>query len=82
MTATERTLLSKDLLVDLEKSVAAMNSRLQSIQWGLQRNSADSLVKRFRSFMRPKRGNQFMSTVCNQHVRVNTKLANHDSPRV
>lgn len=78
MVTTEHAPLTKDQLIDLERSVAALDIRLQCIQWGLQRGTASSLAKRFRSFMRPTRGNQFMSTVCNQHIRSNTKLVNHD----
>lgn len=82
MTATERILLTRDQLMDLERSVIALDNRLQSIQWGLQRSTAGSLVDRFRSFMRPKQGGRFMSTVCNQQIRSNTKLTNHDCPKV
>ena len=78
MVTTEHAPLTKDQLIDLERSVAALDIRLQCIQWGLQRGTASSLAKRFRSFMRPTQGNQFMSTVCNQHIRSNTKLVNHD----
>ncbi|HSA86629.1 MAG TPA: hypothetical protein VLE46_10630 [Nitrospira sp.] len=81
MIATERTSLTKDQLTDLERTVAALDSRLQSIQWGLQRITAGSLVERFRSFVRPRPGSRFMSTVCNQHIRSNTKLTSHDGPR-
>jgi hypothetical protein len=81
MIATERTPLTKNQLMDLERTVAALDNRLQSIQWGLQRSTAGSLVERFRSLMRSKQGSRFMSTVCNQHIRSNTKLTSHDSPR-
>jgi hypothetical protein len=81
MIATERTTLTKDHLMDLGKTVATLDSRLQSIQWGLQRSTMGSLVERFRSLMRSKQGSRFMSTVCNQHIRSNTKVASHDGPR-
>jgi len=81
MIATERTTLTKDRLMDLERMVAGLDDRLQSIQWGLQRSTAESLVDRFRSLMRSKQGSRFMSTVCNQHIRSNTKLTSHDGPR-
>jgi len=82
MIATERTTLTKDHLMDLERTVAALDTRLQSIQWGLHRGTAGSLVERFRNLMRSKQGSRFMSTVCNQQIRSNTKLANYDGPRV
>jgi hypothetical protein len=81
MLATESLSLTKDQLMDLERTVAALDNRLQSIQQGLQRSTADSLVERFRNLLRPKQGSQFMSAVCNRHVRSNTKLTRHDSPR-
>lgn len=81
MIATDRTTLTKDHLMDLERMVAGLDNRLQRIQWGLQRNTAESLVERFRSLMRSKQGSRFMSTVCNQHIRSNTKLTSHDGPR-
>lgn len=81
MIATERTTLTKDHLMDLERMVASLDTRLQSIQWGLQRSTAASLVERFQSLMRSKQGSRFMSTVCNQHIRSNTKVASHEGPR-
>lgn len=77
----EQTPLTKDQLTDLERSVAALDNRLQNIQWGLQQITATSLVGRFRSLIRSTRGSRFMSAVCNQPVRSNTKLGNHDGPR-
>jgi hypothetical protein len=81
MLATESLSLTKDQLMDLERTVAALDNRLQSIQRGLQRSTPGSLVERFRSLLRSKQRSQFMSAVCNRHVRLNTKLASYDSPR-
>lgn len=81
MIATERTTLAKDHLMDLERTVAALDHRLRGIQWGLQRSATGSLVERFRSLLRSKRRSRLMSTVCNQHIRSNTKVVSHGSPR-
>jgi hypothetical protein len=81
MSAPERTTLTKDHLMDLERMVAALDNRLQSLQRGLQRSTAGSMVKHFRSLMQSKQESRFMSTVCNQHIRSNTKLASHGGPR-
>jgi hypothetical protein len=81
MLVTESSSLTKDQLMDLERTVAALDNRLQSIQRGLQRSTAGSLVQRFQSLLRPKQASQFMSAVCNRHVRSNTKLTSYDSPR-
>ena len=80
MNATERT-LTRDHLMDLERMVTALDNRLQSIQGGLRRIAGGSLVERFRSILRPKQRSRFMSAVCNQHIRSNTKLASYDGPR-
>ena len=81
MLSTESISLTKDQLMDLERTVAALDNRLQSIQRGLRRSAPGSLAECFRSLLRPKQGSQFMSTVCNRHVRLNTKLTSHDSPK-
>ncbi len=81
MIATEQTPLAKNQLMDLERSVAALDNRLQSIQWELKRSTAASIVKRFRTFIRSKQESRFMSTVCNQRVRSNTKLVAYDGSR-
>jgi hypothetical protein len=81
MVTIEQTAVTKHQLVNLERTVAALNNRLQGIQWGLQRNTTGSLVERFRRLLRSKQGSRFMSTVCNHHIRSNTKLASHESPR-
>ena len=81
MIATERTIQTKDDLMDLERMVAALDNRLQSIQWDLQRSTTGLLAKRFRSLMRFKNGNRLMSTICNQHIRSNAKVVSHDDPR-
>lgn len=80
MNATERT-LTRDHLMDLERMVTALDNRLKSIQGGLRRIAGGSLVERFRIIMRFKQRSRFMSTVCNQHIRSNTKLASYDGPR-
>lgn len=81
MVMIEQTVITKDRLMDLERTVAALDNRLRTIQWGLQHTNAGSLIRRFRSLMRSRQGSEFMSTVCNQRVRSNTKVLTHDNPR-
>jgi hypothetical protein len=81
MITTERTTLTKAHLINLERTVAALDNRLQSIQWGLQRSTTGLLIERFQSLMRSKQGSRFMSTICNQQIRSNTKLVIYDGPR-
>lgn len=77
----EQTLVTKERLMNLERTVASLGSRLRTIQWGLHRTDSGTLRKRFWSFMRPKPNAEFMSAVCNQQVRSNTKLVPHDHSR-
>lgn len=77
MIAIERTTLTKDHLMVLERTVAALNDRLQSIEWDLQRSTAGSFVERFRGLMRSKQRGELMSAICNQRIRSNTKLGTH-----
>lgn len=81
MMPSEQTLVTKERLIDLERTVAALDSRLRTIQWGLQRSHTGSLTERFLSFIKPKPNAEFMSAVCNQRARSNMKLETHDSPR-
>jgi hypothetical protein len=83
MISLEQPVVTNDRLTDLERTVAALDSRLRTIQWGLQRTHHSTLLlrKRFWSFMRPKPNAEFMSAVCNQQVRSNTKLVTHESSR-
>ena len=75
MISLEQPVVTNDRLTDLERTVAALDSRLRTIQWGLQRTHHSTLLrKRLWSFMRPKPNAEFMSAVCNQRVRSNTKL--------
>ncbi|NGZ01464.1 MAG: hypothetical protein CV090_00235 [Nitrospira sp. WS238] len=75
MNSPEQPVVTNDRLTDLERTVAALDNRLQMIQGGLERTPTGSLKRRFWSFMRSNPNAEFMSTVCNQRVRSNTKLA-------
>ena len=65
-------------LSDLEKTVVALNGQLKDMQRKLQQANAGSLTGRFRNhFLCPWQGGKFMSAVCSQHVRPNTKVVDH-----
>lgn len=81
MLPPEQPIVTNDRLTDLERTVAALDSRLRTIQWGLQRTHTGSLRTRLWSFMRPNPSTEFMSAVCNQRVRSNTKRVTHESSR-
>lgn len=81
MLSPEQPVVTNDRLTDLERTVAALDSRLRTIQWRLQRTHRGSLRKRLWNFMRSSPNAEFMSAVCNQRVRSNTKRMTHDSSR-
>ncbi len=81
MTSPEQPPVTNDRLTDLERTVAALDSRLRTIQWGLQRTHSGSLRTRLWSFMRSNPSTEFMSAVCNQRIRSNTKRVTHESSR-
>ena len=72
---------TKNRLMDLEKTVAALDHQLRNIQSGSQSAKTGSLVTRFWSLMSSKQERALMSAVCNQRVRPNMKVMTHDSPR-
>jgi hypothetical protein len=79
MIHTEQTLVTKERLRDLERTVATLDDRLRTIQRGLQRGHAGSLKTRFWSLIRSKSNAEFMSAVCNQRIRSNTKRVTHEN---
>ncbi|MDH4084935.1 MAG: hypothetical protein OEV99_14815 [Nitrospira sp.] len=81
MASPEQPVVTTDRLTDLERTVAAMDNQLRTILWGLQRSHSGSLRKRLWSFVRPNPNAEFMSAVCNQRVRSNTKLMTHERSR-
>lgn len=78
MISPEQPVVAHDRLTDLERTVAALDSRLRTVQRGLQRTHRGSLRTRFWSFVRSTPNAEFMSAVCNQRARSNTKLVTHD----
>jgi hypothetical protein len=75
---TERNVATKEQLMDLERTVGALNGRVRDMQWELQQAKAGSLTERFwKNLMSPWQGSEFMSAVCNRRVRPNTKVVDH-----
>jgi len=66
-------------LIELEKTVAALDDRVRTIQWGLWPSMAREPKKRFWSLIPPRQDWAFMSSVCNQRVRPNMKVTPHES---
>jgi hypothetical protein len=69
-------------LVDLERTVDSLNGQLRKMQSHLYRAQAEPLpVRLWRNLVSHKGGQEFMSAVCNQCVRPNTKKVSYSSPR-
>ncbi len=70
--------IAKERLNDLERTVDALNGRLKDMRWELQQVKRQSLTERvWKNLMGSRQGGEFMSAVCNQRVRPNTKVVNH-----
>jgi hypothetical protein len=70
--------ITKDRLMDLERTVDALNGRLRDMQWELQQAKAGSLTEWFwKNVMSPSQGNAFMSAVCNRRARPNSKVVDY-----
>lgn len=70
--------LTKERLIDLERTVDVLNGQLREMQWELRKTKAGSLTERFwKNLMSPLQGSEFMSAVCNRRVRPNTKVVDH-----
>lgn len=72
MTAT------KERLMDLERTVDTLNGQLRNMQCELRQAKGHSLPGRlWKNLIGPRQGSQFMSAVCNRHVRPNTKMVDY-----
>lgn len=75
------TSVPNDRLIDLEKTIVTLDHRVQMIQCGLQQAKGTSLTERLWGLMGSKPKQALMSTMCNRHVRPNTKVVPYASPR-
>jgi hypothetical protein len=79
---THQTAETTERLMDLERTVEALNGQLRHMRWELQRAKADSLRERFlKNLINPSPSRAFMSAVCNRRARPNIKVASHGGPR-
>ena len=69
-------------LIDLERTVDSLNGQLRKMQWDLSRAKGELLpVRLWRNLVSLKGGQEFMSAVCTQYVRPNTKKVPYVDPR-
>ena len=70
--------LTKERLIDLERTVDVLNEQLRDMQWELRQAKGMSVTERlWKNVMGPWQGREFMSAVCNRRIRPNTKVV-HD----
>ncbi|MBK8276473.1 MAG: hypothetical protein IPK92_11765 [Nitrospira sp.] len=74
------TSVTNDQLIKLEQTVAALDDRLKHLQAGLWTAKVTSPAKRLWILTGSRQTRAFMSSVCNQHIRPNTKVTTHDGP--
>jgi hypothetical protein len=75
------TSVTNDQLIKLEQTVAALDDRVKHLQAGLRTAKIAAPAKRLWILTGPRQTGAFMSSVCNQHIRPNTKVTTHDDPR-
>jgi hypothetical protein len=72
-----------DRLVDLERTVEFLKGQVRKMQGELHGAKAMPIpIRLWRNLVGLKGRQEFMSAVCNQCVRPNTKLVTHVEPRV
>ena len=76
----EPTAVTKDRFRELEKTVSALDDRVKHLQSGLQASKIGAPARRFWILTGSRQARAFMSSVCNQHIRPNTKVPTHDGP--
>jgi hypothetical protein len=71
-----------DRRIDLERTVDSLNGQLRMIRRDRHRAKVEPLpVRLWRVVANLKGGQEFMSAVCNQHARPNTKMVSNANPR-
>jgi len=68
-------------LMDLKRTVEALNGRLRELQGERYGVKTDPLSVRWWRTLVPHRGDVFMSAVCNRRIRPNTKVVSHVGSR-
>jgi hypothetical protein len=73
--------MTKERLLDLQRTVDTLQGRVQDMQWELRHAKRDSLAERWWRHLLGGQGNAFMSACCNRRVRPNTKMVDHAATR-
>ena len=74
--------VSKERLMDLQRTVDGLQDRLQDMQWELRQATHRPLTERWwKNLLGARSSNAFMSACCNRRVRPNTKMVNYAGTR-
>ena len=70
-----------DRMMDLERTVEALNGQLREMQWERYGVKTEPLSARWWRTLVPHREDVFMSAVCNRRIRPNRKVVPHAGSR-
>lgn len=74
----EPTTGTNDPLLEQKKAIPVSNDRVKHLRSGLQASKISAPARRFWSLRGSRQAREFMSSVCNQPIRPNTKVTTHD----
>jgi hypothetical protein len=69
--------MTKERLIDLQRTVDTLQGRVQDMQWELRHAKRPPAERWWRSLLRAKHSNTFMSACCNRRVRPNMKMVDY-----
>jgi hypothetical protein len=73
--------VTKERLIDLQRTVDTLHGRIQEMQCELRQATRHSAERWWRNLLGTRQGEAFMSACCNRRVRPNTKVVNHAGTR-
>jgi hypothetical protein len=74
--------VTKERLIDLQRTVDSLQGRVQDMQWELRQANRRPLTERWwKSLLGARSSNAFMSACCNRRVRPNTKMVDYVGTR-
>lgn len=73
--------VTKERLMDLQRTVDTLQGRVQEMQCEMRHVQRHSPERWWRSLLKIRQGEAFMSSCCNRRVRPNTKVVNYVGTR-
>lgn len=73
--------VTKERLMDLQRTVDTLQGRVQEMQWELQHAKRHSAERWWRNLLGARHSEAFMSACCNRRVRPNTKVVDYAGTR-